>query len=71
MRPFEKLRERRRRAWARTDRPWPSLVRVFLLASVGVCGAVYGLWRAAHFVPQPMLVPAPVATEIPAPDLEK
>ncbi len=43
---------------------WP-LLRVFLLAAVGVLASVYGVWR--HYTVQrpPMVVPRPPPTEIP------
>lgn len=43
---------------------WP-LLRTFLLASVAVVSAAYGVWRF-YTVPRPsMLAPRPAATEIP------
>lgn len=46
------------------------LVRMFLVGSVAVAAACWGIWRY-YFVPRtPLLVPAPSTTELPAPDLE-
>jgi hypothetical protein len=42
---------------------------VFLLAAVSVIAAGWGLWRYYTHRPAPMLVPAPSATEIPAPEV--
>jgi hypothetical protein len=47
----------------------PPVLRVFLLASIAVAGAAYGLWRYYTHRPVPMLVPAPSSTEVPAPEL--
>lgn len=46
------------------------LVRMFLVGSVAVVAACWGIWRY-YFVPRtPLLVPAPSTTELPAPDFE-
>jgi len=41
------------------------LLRVFVLAGVGVWAAAYGLWRYYTVARPSMIAPAPTATEIP------
>lgn len=44
--------------------------RMFVVGSLAVVAAAYAIYRY-YFVPRaPMLVPAPPATELPAPELE-
>lgn len=49
--------------------PVALLFRMFVIGTVAVAAASYGIYRY-YFVPRaPMLVPAPSSTEIPAPEL--
>ncbi|MBX3190697.1 MAG: hypothetical protein KF819_27100 [Labilithrix sp.] len=49
--------------------PTALLFRMFVIGTVAVVAAGYGIYRY-YFVPRaPMLVPAPPATEVPAPEL--
>lgn len=49
--------------------PGNLLFRMFVLGSVAIVACCWGIWRY-YFVPRtPMLVPAPTATEIPAPEI--
>lgn len=59
---------------ARRAQPVPSVfatpvLRVFLLAAASVAAAGYGIWRYYAHKPVPMLVPAPSASELPAPEV--
>ena len=45
--------------------------RVVLMAILAVLACVYGIVSAIRYERKPMFVPAPPATEIPAPDLER
>lgn len=71
-RDVAKKKKLNRVAAPRTTVPLSVLFRVFVLGSVSVVAAGYGIYRY-YFERNtvPMLVPAPSATEIPAPDLEK
>ena len=40
-------------------------IRMFLIGSIAVVGAVYAIWRHYSVPRAPMLVPAPSASEIP------
>jgi hypothetical protein len=46
------------------------LVRMFVVGSVAIVAACWGIWRY-YFVPRPrMIVPATPPTEMPAPEIE-
>lgn len=51
--------------------PVTLLLRMFLLGAVSILAAAYAIYRHYTVPHAPMLVPAPTATEIPAPDFEE
>jgi hypothetical protein len=50
--------------------PFSVVLRMFVVGTVAVAAAAWAIWRHYSVPRMPMLVPAPSATEIPAPDLE-
>lgn len=50
--------------------PFVALFRMFGIGAVSVIACVVALVRHYTLPPEPMLVPSPPATEVPAPDLE-
>ena len=67
-----KKKKLNRVAAPRASMPLALIFRVFVLGSVSVVAAGYGIYRY-YFERNtvPMVVPAPSATEVEAPDLEK
>lgn len=49
--------------------PVLTLLRMFVLGAVSVIASIYALVRHLTREPEPMIVPAPPSTEIPAPEL--
>lgn len=45
--------------------PFAMAIRMFLIGSIAVIGAVWAIWRHYSVPRTPMLVPVPSATEIP------
>lgn len=65
----QKGRERRP-VQARPRLPAALAFRIFVLGGVSIAASSYAIYRH-YFVPRPpMVVPAPPATEVPAPELE-